>query len=53
MIPPEHNSSFVAHMVRVTERRTRRDWAHFVEEIADQYDSADKITLVMDNLNTH
>ena len=40
-------------MVRVTERRTKRDWAHFVEEIADQYESAEKITLVMDNLNTH
>jgi DDE superfamily endonuclease len=40
-------------MVRVTERRTKRDWAHFVEEVADQYQSAQKITLVMDNLNTH
>jgi len=40
-------------MVRITERRTKRDWAHFVEEIADQYESAVKITLVMDNLNTH
>jgi len=40
-------------MVRVTERRTKRDWALFVEEIAHQYESAEKITLVMDNLNTH
>jgi len=40
-------------MVRITERRTKRDWAHFVEEIADQYESAVKISLVMDNLNTH
>ena len=40
-------------MVRITERRTKRDWAHFLEEIADQYESAEKITLVMDNLNTH
>ena len=40
-------------MVRVTERRTKRDWARFVEEIASRYESAEKITLVMDNLNTH
>ena len=40
-------------MVRITERRTKRDWAHFLDEIADQYESAEKITLVMDNLNTH
>lgn len=40
-------------MVRVTERRTKRDWASFVEDIADQYEGAEKITLVMDNLNTH
>jgi hypothetical protein len=29
------------------------DWACFIEEIAGQYESAEKITLVMDNLNTH
>lgn len=40
-------------MVRVTERKTKRDWAHFIEEIACQYSDAEKITLVMDNLNTH
>ena len=40
-------------MVRITERRTKRDWAHFLEEIADQYESAEKITLVMDNGTTH
>jgi len=40
-------------MVKTTERRTRRDWACFLEEIADQYKEAEKITLVMDNLNTH
>ena len=39
--------------VKVTERKTKRDWACFIEEIADQYESAEKITLVMDNLNTH
>lgn len=40
-------------MVRVTERKTKRDWALFLEEIADMYENAKKITLVMDNLSTH
>ncbi len=40
-------------LVAVTERKTKKDWACFLEEIATQYESADKITLVMDNLNTH
>jgi hypothetical protein len=40
-------------MVKVTERKTKRDWACFLEEIAEQYERAEKITLVMDNLNTH
>jgi len=40
-------------MVRVTERRTKRDWARFVKEIAEQYPKAKSITLVMDNLSTH
>jgi hypothetical protein len=39
--------------VKITERKTKLDWAFFIEEIADQYQSAEKITLVMDNLNTH
>jgi len=40
-------------MVKITERKTKRDRAYFLEEIADQYETAEKITLVMDNLNTH
>lgn len=40
--------------VKVTERKTKKDWAEFMREIADdQYPNANKITLVMDNLNTH
>jgi hypothetical protein len=39
--------------VRITERKTKTDWASFLEEIAGQYQRAQKITLVMDNLNTH
>ena len=37
----------------LTERRTKRDWALFVESIAARYPQAERITLVMDNLNTH
>jgi len=40
-------------MIKVTERRTALDWACFIEEIAAQYEQAEKITLVLDNLNTH
>ena len=40
-------------MVAITERKTKQDWAYFLQEIVGQYKSADKITLVMDNLNTH
>ena len=31
----------------------KQDWAYFIEEIAEAYEDAEKITLVMDNLNTH
>lgn len=40
-------------MVKITERKTKQDWAEFIAEIADYYPDAEKITLVMDNLNTH
>jgi hypothetical protein len=40
--------------VKVTERKTKLDWAVFIKEIADQYyPHAEKIRLVMDNLSTH
>ena len=40
--------------VEVTERKTKRDWANFIRQIADDwYKDAPKITLVMDNLSTH
>jgi len=40
-------------MVKITERKTKKDWAVFIKEIADKlYKDAKKITLVMDNLNT-
>jgi hypothetical protein len=40
-------------MVEVTECKTKVDWALFVKKIACRYEDAEKITLVMDNLNTH
>jgi hypothetical protein len=40
-------------MADVTERKTKTDWAFFIEKIAARYKDAERITLVMDNLNTH
>jgi len=41
-------------MVMVTGRRTKKDWAHFVRDLIQvQYPEAEKIVLVMDQLNTH
>ncbi len=40
-------------LVKVTKRRTKQDWAFFIKEIAELYPDAEKITLIMDNLNTH
>ena len=40
--------------IKVTERRTKQDFAHFVLELVDvHYPNAERIVLVMDNLNTH
>lgn len=41
--------------VKVTERRTKIDWAHYIKELVDgeDYSKAEKIILVQDNLNTH
>lgn len=40
--------------VKITERRTRIDWACFIKEMLDErYPDATKVVLVMDNLNTH
>jgi hypothetical protein len=40
--------------VKVTERRTAVDFAQVLREVIDeQYPQAEKIVLVMDNLNTH
>ena len=40
--------------VKATERRTRQDWAELIRELVDEhYPQAERLVLVMDNLNTH
>jgi hypothetical protein len=40
--------------VKVTTHKTKKDWAVFIKQIADEhYPKAEKIRLVMDNLATH
>jgi transposase len=39
--------------VKVTDRRTAIDFAEVIRETVDGHPTADKIVLVMDNLNTH
>jgi hypothetical protein len=40
--------------VRVTERRTKRDFAETIRDLVDvHFPTAERIVLVMDNLNTH
>ncbi len=40
--------------VAVTDQRRREDWARFVRDLVDgRYREADKVVLVMDQLNTH
>ncbi len=40
--------------IAVTDQRTRIDWAHEIRKLVDvHFPNAERITLVMDNLNTH
>jgi hypothetical protein len=40
--------------VKITDRRTKVDWAVFIKHLVDDvYNGAEKIVAVMDNLNTH
>jgi len=40
--------------LKVTARRTKHDWAWFIKELVDEhYPEAERIVLVLDNLNTH
>ena len=41
-------------ITKVTEQRTKIDWAHFIQALVDQhYPHVEKLRLVMDNLHTH
>ncbi len=40
-------------IVKVTEHKTKKDYADFMKDVASHYPNADKIILVQDNLNTH
>ncbi len=41
-------------VVKATERRTKTDFAHFLKDLCNgPYRHADKLVIVMDNLNTH
>jgi len=40
--------------VTVTDRRTKTDWAHAIQQVVDvHYPEAERIVLVLDNRNTH
>lgn len=41
------------HFTKVTQRRTKPDFAEFIKDISDSYPNARTIHLVLDNLNTH
>lgn len=41
-------------VVEVENKRAKKDWAKFIRDLVDiHYPRADKVVLVMDNLNTH
>ena len=40
-------------LARVFDRRTKREYAQFMKELAESYPQAKKIRIVQDNLNTH
>ena len=39
--------------LKVTEQKTKKDYAQFMKALSDRYSQAEKIILVQDNLNTH
>lgn len=44
----------VKRYLKVTEQRTKQDWALFMQEVLEEhYPEASRIVVVMDNLNTH
>ncbi len=50
----QHESLKGKRYVKVTEFKTKRDWARFVKRIADEwYPKSKKLKLVLDNFKTH
>jgi hypothetical protein len=40
-------------LVKVSDTRKKQDWLRFLADIAGKYKHAEKIALLIDNLNTH
>ncbi len=40
-------------IIEVKQRRTKKDYAHFMKKLQAAYPDAEKIILAQDNLNTH
>jgi len=40
-------------LVCITEKKTKIQWAYFIEKISKRYPQAEKIILIMDNYSTH
>lgn len=40
-------------IVKITKRKTKKDYARFMKDVASHYSHADKIVLVQDNFSTH
>lgn len=40
-------------IAKVTEQKTKKDYARFMKELSERYCEAEKIVIVQDNLNTH
>lgn len=56
--PPEREEYFFEPLagwrhIKVTQHRTCKDWAVAMKELSLRYPDAEKIVVVMDNLNTH
>ncbi len=40
-------------IVEISKRKTKSDYTRFMKKVSNHYKSAEKITLIQDNLNTH
>ena len=48
-VEPQHGK----RITKVTKRRTKKDFAKFMREVVSSYPYAEKLRIVLDNLNTH